>query len=74
VSAGVETCIKVHNLKAKGIGKLLGINKIENFNEKLSMIEIKNLIKTKSDNYIEYLKTINLDDQIEKLILTNIEC
>lgn len=73
VSAGLETCIKVHNLKAKGIAKLLRINKTENFNEKLSMEEIKNLIKTKSDSYSEYLKTRNLDNEIEKLISTNIQ-
>ena len=34
VSAGVNTCIKVHNSKAKGVKSLLGINgKIGNFNE-----------------------------------------
>jgi hypothetical protein len=72
VSAGVNTCIKVHNLKAKSISKLLGINFTCNFDENLSLSQIKNIIKTKSDQYTEYLKTRNLDEEIENLLITNI--
>lgn len=73
VSAGVETCIKVHNLKAKGISKLLGINDISNFDENLNMIQIINNIKLDVDKYNNYLLTFNLDEQIEKNILSNIQ-
>lgn len=73
VSAGVETCIKVHNLKAKGVANLLGHLNTCNFNEKLSKNDITNLIKTKANQYSEYLKTRNLDKEIENLILTNIQ-
>jgi hypothetical protein len=72
VSAGVETCIKVHNLKTKGIAKLLGVKNTLNFDEKMSITQITNLIKTKSDQYKEYLKTRNLDNELDNMILTNI--
>jgi hypothetical protein len=72
VSAGVETCIKVHNLKTKGIAKLLGVKNTLNFDEKMSITQITNLIKIKSDQYKEYLKTINLDSELENMISTNI--
>lgn len=72
VSAGVEICIKVHNSKAKAIGKLVKIHGVANFDEKMSIGQITNLIKTKSDQYKEYLKTRNLDTEIENMISTNI--
>jgi hypothetical protein len=72
VSAGLNTCIKVHNAKTKGIAKLLGIGNTINFDDSMSMTQITNLIKNKSDQYKEYLKTRNLDNEIEKLISTNI--
>ena len=71
VAAGVETCIKVHNAKAKGIANLLAINKTNNFNQKSSLDQILNQIKSKSDNYKNLLKNKKLDLEIEKLIMEN---
>jgi ABC-type oligopeptide transport system ATPase subunit len=72
VSAGVEICIKVHNAKANGISKLLGITKTNNFNQKLNKIDIFSQIKSKSNKYSEYLKTIDLDLEINNLVIKNI--
>lgn len=73
ISAGVETCIKVHNTKAKGVAKLLKIYKTNNFNEKLNMQQILNLIKPKANNYKSYLATCDLDKEIKNFIDENIK-
>jgi len=72
VGAGVETCIKVHNAKASGVAKLLGIKKTNNFNQKQNQANILGQIKSKSNQYLEYLKTINLDNEINNLVINNI--
>jgi len=71
-SAGVETCIKVHNAKAKGIAKIIHMKKTCDFNEKLSIEDIIQQIKSQSDKYTEYLGPINLSDQIE-IFMSNIQ-
>lgn len=73
VSAGVETCIKVHNSKALGVAKLLGVKKTNNFNQKLNKETILNQIKSRSNNYKKILNGQNLDLQINKLIDDNIQ-
>lgn len=73
VSAGIETCIKVHNAKANGVAKLLGIKKTNNLNQKSNKATINNLIKSKSDNYKKLLNNKNLDLEINEFISENIE-
>ena len=73
VSAGVETCIKVHNTKASGVAKLLGIKKTNNFNQKTNKPTIINQIKSKSDNYKKIINSKNLDLELIKFINDNIK-
>ena len=73
VSAGVETCIKVHNAKASSVTKLLGLKNNNNFNQKLNKESIINQIKLKSNNYKKILSGKNLDLEINKLIDDNIQ-
>lgn len=73
ISAGVETCIKVHNLKANGISQLLNVKRTNYFNQKMSLFEIMEQIKTKSNNYKKLLENKNLDLEINKFINENIQ-
>jgi hypothetical protein len=72
VDAGVNTCIKVHNMKASKIGILLGIMNSVKHNENLNLKQISDLIKVKSNNYSEYLGTRNLDQEIENFLMEKI--
>jgi hypothetical protein len=65
VSAGVNTCIKVHNIKKNGIVKLLGITSSTVFNENSSIYEINNKIMEKAKKYSIKLSKIDLDKYIE---------
>lgn len=73
VSAGVQTCIKVHNMKASGVSRLAGVFVTSNFNENLSSNQIENQIQAKANQYANFLKTQNLDDQIDTLMTSEIQ-
>jgi hypothetical protein len=52
VSAGVKICIDVHNKKASGVKKLLGVGgSLANFNSSLTMVAIKSTIESKAATY-----------------------
>jgi energy-coupling factor transporter ATP-binding protein EcfA2 len=56
VSAGVKTCIDVHNKKASGIKKVLGVaGTLENYNSSLSMDAIKSIIEPKAASHASKL-------------------
>lgn len=67
VSAGVETCIKVHNMKARGIANIVGVQ-YNDINMKLTMTQLKNLISEKSQRYANYLKTRNFEEEISNFL------
>jgi len=68
VSAGVSTCIKVHNMKSIGLKKLLGIVQGAFLSENLSLNEILTQIKTHADNYDTFLNTKNLNETINDFL------
>lgn len=69
VSAGVSTCIKVHNQKVTGLKKLLGgVVSGLFFNETASMDAIMAQINTKASAYDTYLANKNLDEVLIELI------
>jgi hypothetical protein len=56
VSAGVKTCIDVHNKKASGIKKVLGVaGALQNFNSSLSIDAIKSIIEPKAASHASKL-------------------
>jgi len=67
-SAGVSTCIKVHNMKTNGLKKLLGIVSYLTFSEAMTMEQVMNFLNAKALAYEAYLATKNLDDEIVELI------
>jgi hypothetical protein len=67
-SAGVSTCIKVHNMKTNGLKKLLGIVSHLTFSEAMTMEQVMNSLNAKALAYEAYLATKNLDDEIVELI------
>jgi hypothetical protein len=72
-SAGVGTCIKVHNLKTSGLKKLLGITSNFVFNENDSIDDIMEKIKVRADAYKTYLiinklDEINLTETVENFL------
>jgi hypothetical protein len=67
-SAGVSTCIKVHNLKTTGIKKLLGITSGMSFSENESIHSIMEKINTKANAYESYLIGKNLDEIVINLL------
>jgi hypothetical protein len=71
VSAGVNTCVKVHNMKTNGIKKLLGITSTLSFPESKSIDYLLFNIKPKADAYALYLSTINTDKNIQELLVSN---
>lgn len=71
IGTGVQTCIKVHNIKATAISKLLNIKRMNTFNQNLTLEQILNKIKTKSNNYKN--KLANLDLEITNFIEKNIK-
>ena len=67
-SAGVSTCIKVHNMKTNGIKKLLGVSSSLSFSEALTMEQIQNLLSVKAIAYENYLVTKDLDNIVIELV------
>ena len=60
-SAGITTCIKVHNMKAKGIKNILKIkSNPKSFDERLTMEQINNLIKDGKEKYDIIIKSKDL--------------
>lgn len=71
VSAGVNTCIKVHNLKAKGVVNSYNIpSSARNFNEKLTLEQALELIENDANAYDEELKKTSIDNDINKFVTT----
>lgn len=67
-SAGVSTCIKVHNLKTNGLRKLLNLKTYLSFNEHSTLDEIMTQINSKASLYENYLTTKNMDTIIDEFI------
>ncbi len=68
-SAGVNTCIKVHNAKTLAIRRLYKLTTtVENFNENSSMTQIMNKITPKANAYAEILKQHPLEQQIRNVL------
>jgi len=67
-SAGVSTCIKVHNMKTNGFKKLLGITSTLTFSEGLTMEQVLDIISAKAFKYEKYLAKNNLDDTVVEFI------
>jgi hypothetical protein len=67
-SAGVSTCIKVHNLKTNGLKKLLGLTSSLSFSENESIYSVMEKIKIKASAYESYLIGKNLDEIVINLL------
>jgi hypothetical protein len=69
VSAGVNTCIKVHNAKTLAIRRLYKLTTtVENFNDNSSMAQIMARITPKANAYAEMLKQYPLEQQVRKVL------
>jgi len=69
VSAGLNVCIKVHNMKASGIKRISKISQsCKNFSESLSRENLLLQIEDSAKRYAEYLATKSLDTEIDSLI------
>lgn len=69
VSAGVNTCIKVHNAKTLAIRRLYKLTTtVENFNDNSSMPQIIARITPKANAYAEMLKQYPLEQQVRKVL------
>lgn len=67
-NAGKDTCVNVHNMKASGIKKIIGLNTpTKNFSKSLSMQALKDRLKESVDRYSNYLRTRSLDSEIQEL-------
>ena len=65
ISAGVNTCIKVHNTKAKGIKHILNIQtNPKYFNESFTMEQIKSTIQDGAKRHSDKLASTNLSDDV----------
>ena len=68
-SAGVNTCIKVHNAKTLAIRRLYKLTTtVENFNENSSMTQIMNKITQKANAYAEMLNQFPLEQQVRNVL------
>lgn len=67
-SAGVGTCIRVHNMKFAGLRKLLGLSSSLTFGEGVSKEVVMNLIKDKASQYETYLAMKDLDSEVETFV------
>lgn len=67
-SAGVSTCIKVHNMKTKALKTTLGINSSLTFNESMTKEQITNLINARATAYQTYLATKTLDEAVSEFV------
>jgi hypothetical protein len=62
IDAGINTCIKVHNLKTCKISNLLNLN-TSKINESFNMQSLLNFINNDADEYGKYLDQSNLIDK-----------
>jgi hypothetical protein len=67
-TAGVATCVKVHNMKTAGLKKLLGVTSSLVFGENGSIYSIMSQITSRANAYDSYLITKNLDEQVVNLL------
>lgn len=67
-SAGVSTCIKVHNMKTNGLKKLLGVSSSLSFDEGLSMDQVIIQLTNKANSYANYIATKDLDNVVNELV------
>ena len=69
VTSGLNICIRVHNEKTRGIlRQICNLNIREDFDEKLSMDQIRSKILEGALRYSEYLKTLPVDEQVIKFV------
>jgi energy-coupling factor transporter ATP-binding protein EcfA2 len=69
VSAGVNTCIKVHRLKSDGVRRLKVVTAPRLFlNESWTMQETLDYIKVKADSYTEYLAASSVQNDVENFL------
>ena len=72
VGAGLATCIKVHKSKNNGFRHVVGCRPSNNnFNETDSRDIINRKMNEKAGIYANYLATLNLNDEVAKLLSTN---
>lgn len=69
-TAGVSTCIKVHNNKTKGLNKLLNIKSKLSFDESLSKDVIITHINTRAEEYATYLSTQSLNSIVKDFLVS----
>lgn len=69
VSAGIDTCINVHNMKANGVALLVRCNRQQV--PKMNQEQLVKWLKPKADSYTQYLKSKNLDEEILKFLVDN---
>lgn len=67
ISAGLDTCIKVHNMKARGIANLTNCL-YNDININLDRQQLNNLIVAKSETYKNYLNKRDVDQEILKFL------
>jgi hypothetical protein len=68
VAAGVETCIKVHNMKTAKLRQYLGLCEPRLFYEKLPMWKILSIVKDGVARYSQYLAMKPLDDEVRMFV------
>jgi len=69
-SAGVSTCIKVHNMKTNGLKKQLGIGSYMVLDELFTMEQVMTIIGDKALAYETFLATRDLEKSVFDLIKT----
>jgi len=68
VSAGVNTCIRVHKTKASGIRRFCNITSpTVNLNENWTLQQAQDILRKDADAYQEELKKTTIDDDIVQL-------
>ena len=69
VSAGIETCLMVHNKKTNGIKKIIGnLNERVDIDIKMPLQQVFQLINQGASRYSAYLKTKSLDADCSALV------
>lgn len=68
VSAGIETCIKVHNTKTGKLRQFLKLAPPRLFYEKLSMWKVLSIINDGFTRYSQHLTSRSLDNEVQTLV------
>jgi len=69
VSAGVNTCIKVHKAKTQSIRRFKNITiPTLNLNESWTMEQTLDYLKTKADTYAEHLKKSSVEKDVDNFV------